>query len=446
MIGEQPENLHSEDAREPVMPDGPLVKKRRGRPHWSNRDVEIVVVARLLMSIGRALAGVITPIYLAVIGFDALELSVYVMVVAAISALLSTLVGTLSDRVGRRVFLVVVPLLTCGAGVAFALTGSHLVLFVTGALGSFGRGAGAGAGGVRPYQPAEAAYVVERVTPVHRNAVFGRLAFASSLGASLGGLMALTIPSLPRHSSDATATFRVAFLLVAAVSAAAGIVALALHEEHHEPRRGNWLRPRLPTRSRWLLHRLWITNTLNGAAVGMFGPFITYWLYRRFSAGPAEVGVLFTIVNVATMASSLSAASWARRWGLVRTVSVVRVLQSILIIPMVLAPNFIIAGAWYLLRMLVQRIGLPLRQSYVLGLADEGERASVTALSNLPSQVATAVSPLFTGYLFAEADLLLPFEIAAVLQLGNAVTFWFFFHDHPPEEELDQARRGVNDE
>jgi MFS family permease len=393
------------------------------------------------MSVGRSLAGVVAPIYLAVVGFGAVELSVYVMVVAAASAALSTIIGTVSDRVGRRIFLVCVPLLTGAGAVIFAVTAAHLALFVAGALGSFGRGAGAGAGAIGPYQPAESAYVTERIAAEHRNAVFGRLTFASSVGAALGGLVALSIPSVPHHSASAVALFRVAFLTIGAVSVAAGLVALALHEERRSAPASQRRRPHFPTKSRWLLHRLWITNTLNGAAVGMFGPFMTYWLYRRYGAGPAAVGVLFTLVNVATMASSLSAAAWARRWGLVRTVSVVRVLQSLLLIPMVLAPNVVMAGGWYLVRMLVQRIGLPLRQSYVLGLADEDERASVTALSNLPSQVATSVSPLLTGYLFAEASLVVPFEIAAVLQFANAVTFWGFFHAHPPEEELGRTPR-----
>ena len=387
------------------------------------------------MSIGRALAGVVTPIYLALVGFGAVELSVYILVVAAASALLSTGIGTVSDRVGRRTFLVVVPLFTAVAGVLFAVTTSHAILFLAGAIGSFGRGAGAGAGSVGPYQPAESAYVTERVEPRHRNAVFGRLTFSSSVGATIGGLLALLVPTSRIHASAAIGVFRVAFLMITAVSVAAGLIALALHEERRPRFAGHHLRPRFPQRSRWLLYRLWVTNTLNGAAIGMFGPFITYWFYRRFGVGPAEVGVLFAVINVATMASSLSAAAWARRWGLVRTVSVVRVLQSLLIIPMVLSPNFTVAGSWFLVRMLVQRIGLPLRQSYVVGLADENERASVTALSNLPSQVAMSISPLLTGYLFAEADLLIPFEIAAVLQMANSLTFWGFFRHHPPEEE-----------
>lgn len=394
------------------------------------------------MSVGRALAGVVTPIYLAVIGFGPVELSVYIMVVAGVSALFSTAIGTFADRVGRRVFLVAVPLFTATAATIFAITSSHPALFVAGALGSFGRGAGAGAGTIGPYQPAESAYVTERVSARYRNAVFGRLTFASSVGASIGGLLALLAPSVHAHASAPVVLFRAAFVAVGVVSVLAGLIALALREDRRHWSAGERQRPHFPRRSRWLLYRLWVTNTLNGAAVGMFGPFLTYWFYRRFGAGPAAVGVLFTVVNVATMASSLSAASWARRWGLVRTISVVRVLQSLLIIPMVLAPNFALAGSLFLVRMLVQRIGLPLRQSYVVGLADRDERASVTALSNLPSQVATSLSPLLTGYLFAEADLVIPFEIASVLQLANAVTFWIFFRNHPPEEELT-APNGV---
>jgi len=113
----------------------------------------------------------------------------------------------------------------------------------------------------------------------------------------------------------------------------------------------------------------------------------------------------------------------------------VRTAQALLLVPMVLSPTFALAGAVYLVRMVVQRIGMPLRQSYTIGLADPEERASIAALSNLPSQLAMAGSPLVTGYLFDEVSLSLPFEIAAVLQFANAASFWVLFRKHPPEEE-----------
>jgi MFS family permease len=422
-------------------------------PVWWDRNYGIVFAARVAMSVGRSLAGIAAPIYLALEGFSAFQLSLFVLVVAAASTLMSTAIGLWSDRVGRRPFLVCVPLLAAGAAVGFAFTGSAPLLFVLGAVGSFGRGVGAGAGAIGPYQPAEAALVTEDLPAEHRNAGFGRLTFASSAGATAGSLLALLVSSSHAHGAAATALFRPAFLAISVTSALAGVLALWLVEpgrkkaalsglradgsNAEEARRamGGKNRLRLPVKSRWLLYRLWASNSLNGLAIGMFGPFVTYWLYRRFGASAAEVGTLYAVINAATMASSLSAAGLARRWGLVRTVAVVRTAQALLIVPMVLAPSFVLAGAVYFVRMIVQRIGLPLRQSYAIGLAHPDERASVAALSNVPSQLAMSASPLLTGYLFEAVSLSLPFELAAALQFANATTFWGFFRHHPPEEE-----------
>ncbi|MGC8626069.1 MAG: MFS transporter [Acidimicrobiales bacterium] len=418
--------------------------RRALRPHWASRNFQLIFVARVAMSTGRALAGVVVPIYLALEGFSAFKLAEYVLVVALASAAVSALVGLWSDQVGRRVFLVVVPVLTAFAGAGFAFSASTPVLFLLGALGSFGRGSGAGAGAIGPYQPAESAFVTEVIEPRHRNSAFGRLSFGSALGATAGGLLALLAPAGHVHARLATETYRPAFLAIAAASLLAGLLALGLAEprQHRrrvfagQPPRRRRSRSRLPQKSRWLLYRLWVTNTANGLAVGMFGPFVTYWFFRRFNAGPERVGALFAVINVATMASTLSAAGLARRWGLVRTVSVVRTAQAVLLVPMALSPSFLVAGAVYLVRMMVQRVGLPLRQSYALALADPSERASVAALSNLPSQLATAASPMLAGYLMEEVSLSVPFEVAAALQFVNASTFYAFFRNAPPEEEL----------
>ena len=402
-----------------------------------NRNLAIVVAARTLMSASRALAGVVVPVYLAVIGFSALQLGELAVAVGIATAVLSTAIGLVSDRVGRKPFLVTVPLLAAVAGIAFAFSRSPAVLFLAASVGSFGRGAGAGAGMVGPYQPAEQALVTEITPPVRRNIAFGRLAFASSVGALIGGPLALLAGQAGPGGEAATAAFRLPFLATAVLAAAAGVLALGLREPRHVPSadgRGRGLR--LPRRSMPLLLRLWATNSVNGLAVGMFGPFVTYWFFRRYGVGPGQIGVLFAVINAATAASTLTAAGFARRWGLVRTVTMVRVIQAVLLVPMVMAPTFVAAGAVYLVRMIVQRIGMPLRQSYVLAMADPGERAAVGALSNLPSQATMAVAPLAAGYLFDEVSLSLPFVIAGALQLANAALYWGFFRGLPPEEEV----------
>lgn len=294
----------------------------RVRPGWHDHNFTLLLWARVAMSAGRSLAGVLVPIYLALEGFTSVDLAVYVLLVAAVSAVASMLIGSVSDQVGRKLFLIILPFVTALAGAAFAVSRSVPILFVLGALGSMGRGSGAGAGAIGPYLPAESALVTESLPGEHRNAAFGRLSFASSLGALLGSLLTLLVPASHLHGSAATALFRGGFLAVAVVSAVAGLIALGLTEpgarrspagDHAaadgepaavrparpaRPVRIGW--PTMPSRSRWLLYRLWITNTFNGVAVGMFGPFVTYWFFRRYDASAAHVGVLFAIINAAS--------------------------------------------------------------------------------------------------------------------------------------------------
>lgn len=402
------------------------------------REVMILWWARLAMSASRALAGILVPLYLAVDGFSAVELGALWMAVGVTSAAISAAVGFSSDRLGRRPFLVALPLVTAASAAAFSVYTSAWVLFVASAAGSFGRGAGAGAGMIGPYQPAEAAMVTETTRPDLRNVAFGRLGFGSSLGALVGGVAAMTIRAAHLHGAAALAAYRPGFVAAGVLAATAGVLALYLRE----PRRDDTAvpgrrRPSFPRRSLPLLTRLWVTNATNGLAVGMFGPFITYWFFRRYGAGPSEIGLLFTVINAVTAPASLLAAPLARRWGLIRTLSLARGLQAVLLVPMVLSPAFAVAGAFYLVRMWVQRVGLPLRQSYVLAMAHPEERGSVGALSSLPAQISMTAGPLFSGYLFDEVSLALPFELAAVLQSVDAVLYWVFFHDLRPSEELD---------
>jgi MFS family permease len=415
-------------------------QRLRRHPAWLTRDVRLVVTARVFMSASRALAGVIVPIYLALSGFSAVELGLLFVVVALASALLSSLVGFTSDRVGRKPFLIILPLCAAGAAVVFALTRSVPLIFAFAALGSFGRGAGAGAGMVGPYQPAEQALLADAVPARARNMLFGFVAFASSLGALIGGGPLATLPdALPLlGAAHGLASYRLTFLVMALLAATAASLALPIANTKPAARpTGSPEQPRRRiSRTTWpILARLWITNSINGLAIGFFGPFITYWFFRRYGAGPALIGALYSIINLAALFSNLYAPRLARRLGLVRAIVFSRALQAILMIPMVLAPTFWLAGGFYLVRMLCQRVGLPLRQSYVMGVVPPEERGTVGALSNLPSQATSALSPGIAGAIFANVSLSLPFEIGAFFQGLNTLLFFLFFrHLLPPEE------------
>ena len=410
-------------------------------PAWADRNLRLILTARVAMSVGRSIASVVTALYLAAIGFSAIEIGALFVAVTVASAFMSTAVGLLADRWGRKPFLVAMPLAAAVAAVVFAEVRVTGLLFASAALGSFGRGAGAGAGNVGPYQPAEAAMVADGVSAGRRADAFGRVAFASSLGALVGGLAAEVVRTSPHMTAaDATAAYRPAFLVASGLAVVAGMLALLLQEPARLPARDGARRPRLvwPRRSWSALWRFWVTNAANGAAIGMFGPFVSYWLYRRYGSTPGEIGLMFAVVNLGTLASTLAAAHVARLLGTVRAIAIIRAVSGALVVPMVLAPTFWIAGAVYLVRMLVQRIGLPLRQSFTQDMAHPDERASVTALSNLPAQATMAGGQALAGYLFDEVSLSAPFELAGALQVVNAVLYGLLFSLRPPRPAAAQ--------
>lgn len=387
------------------------------------------------MSVARAIAGVLTALYLSAIGFSAVKIGVLFVGVTVVAAALSTAIGLLADRLGRKPFLVAVPLLVAGAGVVYAELRVTALLYVAAAIGSFGRGSGAGAGNIGPYQPAESALVADSVEGGQRAAAFGRLIFASTLGALVGGLLASVVRTTPHMTAAAaTAAYRPAFLLLAALAAVAGLLALLLAEQPRPDAPGGAARRsvRWPRRSWPALWRFWVTNATNGAAVGLFGPFVAYWLYRRYGATPGTIGVLFAVVNLGSLASTLAAARIARSIGTVRAIMLARAGSGALLVPMVLAPTFWVAGAVLLVRMVIQRVSLPLRQSFTQDMAHPEERASVAALANLPAQGAMAGSQVAAGYLFDEVSLAAPFELAALFQVANAALYGLLFSLRPP--------------
>jgi MFS family permease len=432
------------DASAPGQPGSS--RQRRSLP--GGRDAGLLLSARVLMSGQRAFIGVVVPIYLARRGYSATELGILFSVVALAAAAMSTFIGIAADRVGRKPFLIYVPLLTAASCVVFALTAHTLPLFIAAAVGSVGRGSGAGAAQVGPYQPAEQALMAGLVDDSRRPALFGLIASASAAGGLLGSLLAATPLSSPLTGAHpGPGAYWPAFIAAALLAALAAALAVpvrqpprpqrsphpgAAHEQPEDPHSARTAgrterAPRLSPASWQLVRRLWATNTVNGVAVGLFGPFVTYWLYRRYGASAAEIGVLYTIGNVITIASSQLASPLAARIGTVRTVVIARTLQALLLPVLALMPSLALAGVVYTMRLVAQRLGVALRQSFVMSSAPAAERARVGAFAQLPTQGAAALAPMLTGYLFTEVSLALPFELAGALQLINAALFQHFF-------------------
>lgn len=414
--------------------------RRPRAPEWLTRDIALLLTGRAFRSLSQGYLTILVPVYLAGAGYSAARIGVVFTAGAVGSMLLTAGVGVFADRVGRKPILVTLGILSAIAALAFALTQRFPILLVAAAIGTIGRGGGAGSSGAfGPYYPAEQPLFAEKVENRLRTQVFGLVSVVGVLAGAMGALMA-TVPTL-LHRFFALSEVdgdRALFACAAALGVAMALVILPVKESKPAPRNPGQRR-RLQPATRHVLWRFIITNATNGLAVGMLGPVLVYWFHVRFGATAAQLGTLYFLANVLAAPSNLAAARVARRFGTVRAVVGLRTVALLLMAAMALVPTFIIAAALFLLRTQVNTMAGPMRQSFLMGMVDPADRSTAAGFANLPLQVLSSAGPTISGQLMQSIWVSLPLEIAASLQAVNTLLYHLFFRGMQLPEEIEAA-------
>ncbi len=418
-------------------------------PGWLNPSLEWLFLVRILRSASQGFLAIIVPLYIALLGYDAVHLGILFTAASIASVILTALVGVLSDRFGRKTFLILISLLTVGGGLAFAISTNFVVLVLAAAIGTIGRGGGAGSGGNwGPFYPAEQALIAEHSSDLQRTTVFGALSFVGVMAGAVGSLFAW----LPRLLTAVAGVseldgYRVLFVLTAIFGGAMAAAVVPVQELHGyvsqletkpTPTPAWWLG--LSPASWRMVWRFMVSNLVQGFGIGLLGPIIVYWFYRAYGAGAGDLANLFFLINLAAALPYLMAGRLAFYLGSVRSVVITRLIASGFVIAMVMMPTFFLAALLYTLRMITVTLAVPVAQSYLMGVIDPAERASAAGISTVPWQVGSSGGPYLAGYLMQYASLDLPLELSAVAGAASAVLYHLFFRDILPPEEIEEPQ------
>ncbi|MCL8207762.1 MAG: MFS transporter [Actinomycetia bacterium] len=382
---------------------------------------------RALRGVSTAFLTVVFPLYLAASGYGATRLGLALSLSGVVTVGLVAVVGWLADRYGRRTMILALAALSALGGFALAVFPPALPLVVLASgLGGVGRGGGAGSGGAwGPMFPAEQPLVAASAPPDRRVEAFGRLSFVGVLAAAVGSLLAGLPALLATHGVPTVTGYRLLFALAGVLGLGTLAVTLPIREPLPHPSQDAASdRGVMPFGQ--LVGRLGLTNALNGFGFGFLGPLLSYWFYRRFGVGADAIGGLYTVVNLAAALPYLTAARLARRLGEVRTVVWTRGVSVLVLGLLPLLPSFWWAGLAYTVRMGLNSLGMPARQSFTMRVADERYRSRVAAFGSLPSQATSMLSPGIGGALM-EISVNLPLFAAAFFMLANVVAYaWAF--------------------
>jgi MFS family permease len=405
------------------------------------RDGWVLFLTRFARLFAYGLLSVILVFYLVSLGLTEAQSGLVLTLTLAGDVVVSLLLTTQADRIGRQRMLVIGAVLMAAAGLAFASTRNLLFLIVAGTIGVISPSGNE----VGPFLSIEQASLSHFVPAPDRTEVFAWYTLAGSLATALGALCGGFLTQALQHASlTPVASYRAVVLLYAALGLLLAFLFTrlsALVEVGAVPSRSASSSGIADifgiTRSRNVVLQLSSLFALDSFAGGLVvQSFAAYWFYLRFGVEPGTLGAIFFWANIFAGVSALLASRIAARIGLVRTMVVTHLPSNVLLILVPLMPNLSLAVFVLLLRFSISQMDVPTRQSYIMAVVPPEERSAAGGFTGVARTTGAAVSPLLAGFMFARPSWInVPFFIAGGLKiLYDLLLYKQFVTVQPPEE------------
>ena len=379
-----------------------------------------LLITRTVRSVAQGALVADLSLYLHALHWSGLAIGLALTGGGFVAALLSLVIGQLSDRFPRKPFLVWNEALTLACGLTPLLSAGPALLAASIVLGGFGRGLNGAAG---PFGPAEQAWLAEVVPQEDRGWVYSLNNALGFFGMALGALFAI-LPAGWGAGASPRAAYSVLFILVAT----GALVNLWLLATSIEGLRAARLPPgaRAARLQRWENHLLWRLirlNPLNGLSLGLTGPLIAYWFALKFDAGPDSIAPVMAATFALTGVMALWTGQLTRRHGLSRAVVWSRGIGVVLLLAMPFMPWFWLAALAYMLRLASGGASVGARQAQIVSLMRDERRGVAASLNAASFQIPQSAGPAIAGPLIATGFFVAPFCLAAALQLAYVVGY-----------------------
>lgn len=373
------------------------------------------------------------PLYLDALGWNGVQIGGLFTAIVVVQATLTLFSGPLSDRYGRRKFLLGYDAVLMGAALLALASPAGWAITLAALAAGFGRGMNGAAG---PFAPVEQAWLA-RVTPAFgRGGTFSINTSVGSFGMAIGALLA-ALPAVWSQALPGAEAYRPMFLLVWVAAIATLGVIVTLREPTREANP-----PQAPLRAeenRRLL-RIAALQAVNGTAVGLVAPLITYWFLLRFGVGPGQIGPVLAVAFICSGVMALLVGRRVHNGNLVNTIVPIRAVALALLVALPLAPTFLVAAALFIARAALNRGTIGARQALNMSLISDQRRGLAATLSSMAFQFPRSIGPVVAGSLFAAGFLGLPFFVGAGLQTIYLVAYRRIFGAY--EKDLPELARG----
>lgn len=407
------------------------------------RDARLLFFARAVRMFGYGALGVILVLYLAAAGLEAEAIGLLLTLTLVGDTVISLVLTTHADRIGRRRTLVIGAVLMAVAGVVFAGSTVFLVLLVAATLGVLSPSGNE----VGPFLPIEQSSLTEVTPSERRTSIYAWYNLTGSVTTATGALVAgLAVGGLRAAGWPELDAYRAVLVAYAAVGLAMVPIVRSVSPAVEVPAADTSIARRFGLhRSKGIVGRLAALFALDAFAGGLIiQSLLAFWFHQRFGLPVEVIGAIFFGANLLAAVSALAAARIAARIGLINTMVFTHLPSNVLLMLVPLMPTVELAILVLLARFSISQMDVPTRQSYTMAVVDPDERSAAAGVTGIARTIGAAVSPLIAAPLFAVPGLAsVPFFLAGGLKIVYDLALWRAFRQRrAPDDPTRGTARG----
>lgn len=330
--------------------------------------------------------------------------------------------GILADRKGRKWILLIGMAITTPAIMVFAFTRDMGWLLFASFIAGLSEGA---------FMATWNALIADQTGTHNRNAAFSLSFIVGTVAFGLGFAFPIVFPTIESAMGwDSESVHMMTLILLGLVSASSPVAVWWLLRDYKEEVR-EWKKYTWGPSMRRLLKFSGI-NSLIGLGAGFIIPLIPTWLLLRFDIQDSVSGPLLALASITMGVGAIGSAYLAKKHGMVRAIVMTSSLSTIFMFSLAFIPNAALAAAFYLVRAALMNMGVPLLDSFLMGIISKEERGLASAINSVIWRLPNSASTVVGGMLLAEGIYDIPFFLATGFYVTALVLFYAVFKDVKP--------------
>jgi len=390
-------------------------------PESFDRDLKLLTGSMAMRRISMGSLMVVRAIYFYLLGFNEIEVGLLLSFATAVSAIHHITFGMLSDKFGRKVFLLIGGIFSTLRMVVFAISSDFWMLVLGQGLGAMGEGAGAG-------QPVVSGYIADKTDIHQRSSIFTALAVTNALASTVGSLLA----GLPHYFQitlglDMIAAHSLLFWIGALGSFASLLFILPIQEVRAKRPVVIEKRQRSGKRSWGVIARFSLVRSTSGLGWSFIQSFMSLYFFKKFGVGGEALGPIYASARFISVFSYFFIPMFVERLGDVSSIVASRFVAAALVLVFAFVEWYPLAVVLMVFFRIVVMFTMPIREAFATGLVDPEETATAIGISNFARMSVRTAAPTIAGYMFQSISMNMPFITGAILLVTNGILFKMFF-------------------